>query len=337
MIRQPMRRREFVTLLGGAAVAWPLAARAQQGSGLRRVGVLMNAAATEPDFQSYLGAFIQGLRQLGWTEGQNLLIDVRWNDGDAALARIYAVQLIGLMPDVILAASTLNLTAVRQTTDTVPVVFVNVNDPIAQGFVASMREPGGNLTGFSFFEFSLGGKWLGLLKEIAPGLTRIAVMFNPDTAPYFKFFMQAIETAAPILGVQVIAAPVRAAAEIEPALAGFTRQPNGGLLLFGDSFARLHQKLIVDLAGRFRLPSISTTADFAKDGGLMDYSADINRAGQYRQAATYVDRILKGAKPGDLPVQGADRYRLILNLKTAKALGLNVPLPLLGLADEVIE
>jgi putative tryptophan/tyrosine transport system substrate-binding protein len=331
-----MRRREFIAGLGGA-VAWPLTASAQQDGRVRRVGVLMNAAATETEDQSYLAAFIQGLRQLGWTEGQNLRIDVRWNAGDAGLARTYAAQLIGLMPDVILAASTLNLTVIQQATSTVPVVFVQVNDPVAQGFVASVRQPGGNVTGFSFFEFSVGGKWLDLLKEIAPSLARIAVMFNPDTALYFKFFMPVIEAAATILGVQVIAAPIRATPDIEAALADFARQLNGGLMLNNDSFTRLHQKLIVDLAGRYRLPSIAPGPNFAKDGGLMDYGPNIDRVSQFRQAATYVDRILKGAKPGDLPVQAPTRYRLVLNLKTAKALGLTVPLPLLGLADEVIE
>jgi putative ABC transport system substrate-binding protein len=332
-----MRRREFIAGLSGAAAAWPLAARAEQGGAMRRIGVLMNAAATETEYQSYLAAFIQGLRQLGWTEGQNLRIDVRWNAGDVGLARTYAAQLIGLMPDVILAAGTINLTVIQQATSTVPIVFVQVADPVAQGFVASVRQPAGNLTGFSLLEFSLGGKWLSLLKEIAPGLARIAVMFNPETAPYIKFLMQVIESAAPLLGVQVTAAPIRASADIEPALAGFARQPNGGLILQGDSSARSHLKLIADLAGRYRLPSISNTADFAKEGGLMDYGPNIDRAGQYRQAATYVDRILKGAKAGDLPIQAPTNYRFVINLKTAKALGLTVPLPLLGLADQVIE
>ena len=213
-----MKRREFITLLGGAA-AWPLAARAQQRDGLRRVGVLMGGAATEAEYQSYLGAFRLGLRQLGWVEGQNLRIDVRWNDDGAELARIYAAQLIGLMPDVILACSTFNLTAIQRATDTIPVVFVQVADPIAQGFVANLREPGGNLTGFSLLEFSLGGKWVDLLKKVTPALARAAVIFNPDFRQY-RFFMQAIEAAVPSLGVEAIALPVRTAAEVEPALAG---------------------------------------------------------------------------------------------------------------------
>jgi putative ABC transport system substrate-binding protein len=327
-----VKRREFIVGLAGAA-AWPVAARAQQAGSVRRVGVLMNAAATEPEFQSYLAAFTQELRRLGWTEGQNLRVDVRWNAGDAGLARTYAAQLIGLMPEVILAASTNGLTEIRQATNTVPVVFVQVYDPVAQGFVASMGQPGGNLTGFSFLEFSLGSKWLGLLKEAAPGLARVAVMFSPDMAPYSKFFMRVIEAAAPSLGVQAIAAPVRSTADIELALESFAHQPNGGLMLLGDSFTRLHQRLIADLAGRFRLPSIASGYNFAKDGGLMDYGANIDLLGQYRQAATYVDLILKGSKPSDLPVQQTTKFELVINLKTAKALNLTIPETLLATAD----
>jgi putative ABC transport system substrate-binding protein len=331
-----MKRRTFITLLGGAA-AWPLVARAQQAERVRRIGVLLNAAATETEFQSYLTSFTQALRRLGWAEGQNLRIDVRWNDGDAGLSRTYAAELVGLLPDVILAGSTINLTVIRQATTTVPVVFVQVADPVAQGFVASTRQPGGNVTGFSLFEFSLGGKWADLLKQLAPRLARIAFMFNPDTAPYARFFTPVIEAAATSLGVQLTTAPVRAAADIETALALFARQPNGGLLLQGDSFTRLHQSLIADLAGRYRLPSIAPGPDFAKQGGLMDYGPFGGVDDQYRHAATYVDRILKGSKPGDLPVQAPTKYRLVINMKTAKALGLDVPLQLEQLADEMIE
>jgi putative tryptophan/tyrosine transport system substrate-binding protein len=332
-----MRRRELIALLGGAA-AWPLAARAQRPSGVRRIGVLMNGAATEAGPQSYLAAFIQGLRRLGWTEGQNLRIDVRWNAADAELARIYAAQLIGLMPDVILASSTTNLTVIQQATSTVPVVFTSVSDPVAQGFVPNLTHPGGNLTGFSVFEFSIGGKWLDMLKEAAPGLTRVAVMFNPDTSPQSQFFVRSIEAAAPSLGMQAIIIPVHATADIEPALESFAREPNGGLILPTDTFTRLRQKLIAELAMHYRLPSIEgTDFNFAKDGGLMFYGTNNNTAGQFGKAAAYVDRILKGEKPGDLPVQKEDRYAFVINLKTAKALGLTIPLTLLGLADEVIE
>jgi ABC-type uncharacterized transport system substrate-binding protein len=335
-----MRRREFIRLAGGAAIApsalWPFAASAQSGPP-RRVGVLMNSTATEALPQSYVAAFVQALRQLGWIEGRNLRVDIRWNAGDAALARIYAAQLIGLMPDVILAVSTTNLTIVQQATSTVPIVFAQVSDPVEQGFVASLTKPGGNLTGFSMYEFSVGGKWLDLLKEIAPGLARVAVLFNPDTSPQSKFFMRSVEAAAPGLGVKAVAAPVRSTGEIESTLQEFARQPNGGLIMPTDSFTGLRSKLIADLAERHRLPSISAYENFAKDGGLLYYGANVNLLDHFRRAAGYVDRILKGEKPGDLPVQRADKYTLVVNLRTAKALGLTAPLPLLGLADEVIE
>jgi putative tryptophan/tyrosine transport system substrate-binding protein len=331
-----MNRREIIRVLGGAATAWPLGVGAQPSS-VRRIGVLMNGTATETTFQSYLTAFFQGLHQLGWDEGQNVSIDVRWNSGDAELARSNAAQLIVLKPEVILAASTTNLTAIQQTTKTIPVVFVMVSDPVAQGFVASVAKPGGNLTGFSMYEYSIGGKWVDLLKAAAPDLARVAVMFNPETSPQSKFFMHSVETAGPSLGVQAIDILVRATADIEPAVISFARQPNGGLILPTDSFIRLRQKLIADLSARHRLPAISAGGDFAHDGGLMYYSATNNVPDQMRQAANYVDRILKGAKPGDLPIQRADKFKLIINLKTAKVLGLTLPIDLLGLADEVIE
>jgi putative tryptophan/tyrosine transport system substrate-binding protein len=332
-----MKRREFITFVGGTVVAWPLGARSQQPERVRRIGVLMNTAATDAVAQSYLAAFIQAVRQLGWVEGQNIHVEVRWSAGDAALSRIYAAQLIGLKPDVILTASTTNLIVIQQATSTVPVVFLQVSDPVEQGFVANMTRPGGNITGFSMFEFSVGGKWLDLLKEIAPGLQHVGVMFNPDTSPQSKFFMRSIEATAPSHGVQTVVVPVRTAADIEPAFESFARAPNGGLILTTDSFTNLRLKLIAELASRHRLPAISATERFPKDGGLMYYGASVNLIGQFQQAGAYVDRILKGANPGDLPVQRADKYSLIINMKTAKALGLTVPLPLLGLADEVIE
>jgi putative ABC transport system substrate-binding protein len=332
-----MKRREFIMLLGGMAATWPLSARAQQTDAVRHIGVLMNGTATDTTLQSYLAAFVQGLRQLGWIEGQNLRIDTRWSAGDAALARIYAAQLIGLTPDVVLASSTTNLTVIQQATNTVPVVFVQVSDPVEQGFVANVTRPGGNLTGFSMYEFSVGGKWLDLLKEIAPGLTHVGVMFNPDTSPQSKFFMRSIEAAAPSHGVEAVVVPVRNTADIEPAFERFALAPNGGLILPTDTFTNLRHKLIVDLAARYRLPAISSYDRFPKEGGLMYYGASVNLPEQFRQAATYVDRILKGTKAGDLPIQRADKYSLIINLKTAKALGLTVPLPLTGLADELIE
>jgi putative tryptophan/tyrosine transport system substrate-binding protein len=229
----------------------------------------MNAVATDTEFQSYVAVFIQRLRQLGWVQGQNLRVDVRWNAGNVGLSQTYAAQLMGLMPDAILVASTTNLTAVRQVTSTVPVVFVSVSDPVAHGFVASVRQPGGNITGFSRYEFSIGGKWLSLLKEAAPGLARVAVMFNPDTSPQLKFFMQTIEAAAASLGVQVTAAPVRTTGDIEPALESFARQPNGGLILTSDTFTNMRYSLIANLAARYNLPSIASGVSFSKNGGLM--------------------------------------------------------------------
>jgi len=332
-----IKRRTFIAGLGSAA-AWPVLARAQQGAPIRRIGVLMNGTAVEATSQAELAAFVQGLRQLGWIDGQNLRIEVRWGGPDLTVQRIYAAQLIGLKPDVILVAATPGLRVIREATSTVPVVFVRVSDPVAQGFVADLRQPGGNITGFSAYEFSIGGKWLGLLKEIAPALSRVAVMFNPDSnASQFKLFFSAMEAAAPALRVQVITMPVRSAADIEAALAGFSQQPNSGLALptFTPGFGR--QRLIADLAVRYRLPSISSTR-FAHDfGGLMDYGISGGYVGQFGQAAGYVDRILKGTKPADLPVQAPTQYRLVINMKTAKALGLTIPETLLATADEVIQ
>jgi putative tryptophan/tyrosine transport system substrate-binding protein len=266
-----MKRRAFITLLGGAA-AWPIAADAQQPERMRRIGVLANSTATDATWQSYLTTFVQELRQLGWIEGQNIRIDIRWSAADAALSRIYAAQLIGLAPDVILASSTTNLTAIQQATSTVPVVFLQVSDPVEQGFVASITKPGGNLTGFSMYEFSIGGKWVDLLKEIAPNLGRVAVLSNPETSPQSKFFMRSVEAAAPSRGVRAIAIPVSATTEIEAALQNFSREPNGGLILPTDSFTRLRSKLIAELAERHRLPSIS-----AYDGFRQGRRADVLR------------------------------------------------------------
>jgi len=330
-----MRRRDFITLLGGAA-AWSGAVLGQQPNQVRRVGVLMQGFDTDPIYQSFLAAFVQGLRQLGWIESQNLRIDVRWSASNAELARAYSAELIGLKPDVILAATTLNLTVIHQATGTVPVVFVAVADPVKQGFVASIRQPGGNLTGFSLFEFSLGSKWIDLLKDVMPSLERVVVMFNPDTSPQIKFFMSVIEAKAPSLGVQVIPMPVSAFADVESALASLAGQPNIGLILPPDIFLGMHASQIGDLVGRYRVPAIATSVVW-KDGVLMVYGNTVKLVDQFRQSATYVDRILKGAKPSDLPIQGADSYGLVINLKTAKALGLTIPPGVLAIADEVIE
>jgi putative ABC transport system substrate-binding protein len=330
-----MRRREFIALVGGAAV-WPGAVLGQPSIRVRRVGVLMLGTESEPVYQSYLAAFEEGLRQSGWIEGQNLHIDVRWSASNTDLARTYAVELIGLKPDVVLAATTLNLTMIRQATSTVPVVFVAVADPVQQGFVASIRQPGGNLTGFSLFEFSLGSKWIELLKDVMPGLERVNVLFNPEASPQFRFFMSVIEAKAPSLGVHVTPMPVRTFAEIEPALASLAGQSNVGLILLPDPFLTMHASQIAELVGRYRVPAIATIPAW-KDGVLMVYGNTVTLVDQFRQSATYVDRILKGSKPGELPVQGADSYNLTINLKIAKTLGLTVPHLLLANADEVIE
>src|SRR5262245_25066387 len=302
-----IRRREFITLLGGVASTWPLAARAQGGA-QRRIGVLMNGAATETLLQAYVAAFIQGLRQLGWVEGQNLRIDIRWNAGDAALARIYAAQLIGLQPDVIVAPSTTNLTVLQQATTTLPIVFLQVSDPVARGFVASVARPGGNLTGFSAYEFSIGSKWLDLLKEIAPGLARVAVVFNPETSPQSKFFVRSVEAAATPLGLRANAVPVRTTDDLASAVESFASAPNGGLILTTDSFTRLRGSLIAELASRHRLPAIAADAEFPRQGGLLCYGVNVNLIDHFRRAASYVDRILKGEKPADMPVQRSEEH-----------------------------
>jgi putative ABC transport system substrate-binding protein len=330
-----LKRREFISLLGGAA-AWPLRAHAQSRP-RRKVAVLMNGAATEAMPQSYFAAFVQELRQLGWIDRQNLEVAVRWNAGDPELARLYAGQLIGLMPDVIVASSTANLIAIRQGTVDIPVVFLQVSDPVAQGFVASIAKPGGNITGFGMYEFSVGGKWLGLLKEIAPSLARVGVMFNPDTSPQSKFYLQAIEAATPMLGVQALTLPLHTTSDIAPAIEAFSRQPNGGLVLPTDTFTRLRYTLMADLAIKHRLPTIGPEDAFCNDGGLMSYAANVGLVDQFRQAAGYVNRILMGEKSGDLPIQMATKYKLTINFKVAKALGIDVPPSLSARADEVIE
>jgi putative ABC transport system substrate-binding protein len=327
-------RRDVLALLGSATAVWP-SATAAQTERTRRVGVLMNYAATQAEGQASINAFIQGLRQLGWMEGQNLRLDIRWNAGDLGLAKIYAAQLIGLMPDVILASSTPNLNVIRQATNAIPIVFTGVSDPVEQGLVPSLTRPGGNITGFSNYEYAIGGKWLGLLKEAAPGLARVAVMFSPDTSPQSRFFMRAIETAAASLAVTATAFPVRSAADIEIGLGSFAREPDGGLILPTDAFTRLNFQLIAELTLRYRLPSIAPSAEFTSSGGLISYQADLLEP--YRVAAGYVDRILKGEKPADLPIQLSSKFRLVINLKVAKALGLSLPPSLLFVADEVIE
>jgi ABC-type uncharacterized transport system substrate-binding protein len=326
-----MRRREFITLLGGMAVAWPLAARAQQGDRMRRIGVLMSAAANDPEGQARIAAFLQGLQPLGWTVGRNVRIDIRWTADDI---RRHAAELAALAPDVILATGSATLGPLLQATRAVPIVFAHVPDPVGAGFVDSLARPGGNATGFLLFEYATSAKWLGLLKEIAPGVTRVAVIRDAAiTAGVGQF--GAIQTAAPSFGVEVSPVNVRDAGEIERAITTFAHGSNGGLILTGSALSGLHRDLIITLAARHKLPAVYFDRSFVTGGGLISYAP--NLVDQYRQAAGYVDRVLKGEKPADLPVQAPTRYELVLNLKTAKALGLEVPPMLLARADEVID
>jgi putative tryptophan/tyrosine transport system substrate-binding protein len=323
-------RREFVGLLGGAA-AWPLAAVAQQPERMRRVGVLMNGNERDSVYQAYVAAFVRSLQQLGWQEGQNLRIDLRWPSEIGA----YAAELVGMTPDVILCSGSGSLAALLRTTSSVKAVFVLVSDPVAQGFVTNLAHPGGNVTGFSAFEPSMAGKWLDLLKQASPSLTRVAVIFNPDTSPQSKLFVPAIEASASSLAVQVVAAPVHATGEFEPLIASFSRRPNGGLIFPSDQFLTSQRGLILELVARYRLPAVYASETFARNGGLIYYGTDWQN--QFRQAAIYVDRILKGANAGDLPVQQPTKFPLIVNLGTARALGIELPTSLLLSADEVIE
>jgi len=334
-----MNRRAFIAGLGSAA-AWPLAARAQQTERARRVGVLMpydeSAAAVDLVVRRNLFAFTQRLSELGWAAGRNLRIDTRWAAGDVDRSRRFAKELVDLQPDVIFVDSTPQTAALQKETLTIPIVFAMVSDPVGSGFAASLPRPGGNLTGFTLLEGTMGGKWLDLLKEIAPGLRRAAAMFNPDTAPYVKsYYLPSFEAAARSIKVEPIVAPVRSDAEIAAVINSLGREPGGGLVIIADTFLYNHRTSITSLAAQSNLPSISWNFEFPREGGLLSYGAD--DADEYRRAASYVDRILRGANPADLPVQVPTKFKTVVNLKTAKALGLKVPPTLLALADEVIE
>jgi putative ABC transport system substrate-binding protein len=328
-----VKRRDFITLLGGAAAAWPLAAPAQQPDRIRRIGVLMHLAANDLEGQARFASFLQGLQQLGWTDGRNVRVDTRWGASDAE-RRKSAAELEALSPDIILASTTLALVALQQTTRTVPIVFVNVADPVGAGFVESLARPGGNVTGFALFEYSLSGKWLELLKEIAPRVTRVAVIrdsANPAGIGQFAV----IQSVAPSFGVELSPVVARDGSEIERLVTAFARSPNDGLIVMGSALGANHSNLIVTLAARHRLPTVYPFRFFVTGGGLISYGPDT--IDPYRRAASYVDRILKGEKPADLPVQAPTKYQLVINLKTVKALGLEVPPMLLARADEVIE
>ena len=326
--------REFISLLG-AAGAWPLAAGAQQTVQVRRIGVLMAFAESNPTAQAWLAAFRDGLAKLGWTEGRNLRVDYRWATTDAKLIEQSAKDLVALAPDLILSSSSPTTAALQQQTRTIPIIFAIVTDPVGQGFVASLAKPGGNITGFINLEASITGKYLELLKEIAPRVARVAIYFNPITAPYSDTYLQPFKAAAASFGVEPIVAPVRDMTDLEAVVAAFAREPNGGLIAMPDGFSTAHRVEVTSLAARYGLPAVYAVRQFSEVGGLMSYGSDTTD--NYRRAATYVDRILRGEKPGDLPAQFPVKFELVINLKTAKALGLEVPLFLQQRADEVIE
>jgi ABC-type uncharacterized transport system substrate-binding protein len=329
-----LQRREFITLLGGAAAAWPLLARAQQAGKTYRIGVLMNLAADDVEAPARLAAFAQGLGEFGWNVGRNVRIDYRWGAGDAERIRREAAELVALAPDVILSSGSPSVAALQRATGSVPIVFVQVVDPVGSGFVESLARPGGNITGFSVFEYGISGKWLELLKEVAPRVTQVAVLRDLALASG-SGQLGAIQSVAPSLGVELRPIGVDDAGAIERAVAAFARSENGGLIVTGSTLTTVHRELIITLAARHRLPAVYPFRFFAAVGGLLSYGPD--SVDPYRRSARYVDRVLKGEKPADLPVQAPTKYELVINLKTARALGLDVPPTLLARADEVIE
>jgi putative tryptophan/tyrosine transport system substrate-binding protein len=339
-----MRRRAFSTLLGGAALApllslllfWPLAVRAQQGDGARRVAALMDTDESNPEGQARVAAFRQGLQQLGWTEARNIRIDLRWGGGDVERTRAYAAELVGLKPDVIFAYAVAQLAPLARETQAIPIVFCGASAPVADGFVASFARPGGNITGFTQYEPSMVGKWLGALKEIAPAVARVAIIVNPETSPLRgTFYLREFETAAAAFRVEPITRFVHSAADIEAAMAALGQAPNSGLIVAPETFTTANRELLIALAERHRVPAIYGIRQFTASGGLMSYGPDT--VDTVRRAASYVDRILRGEKPGELPVQAPTKFEFVINAKTAKALGLELPPTLLIRADEVIE
>jgi putative tryptophan/tyrosine transport system substrate-binding protein len=330
-----IRRREFVFTLGGATMMWPFAARAQQSGRMRRIVFLHALAANDPEAQSRVAAFRQGLEMLGWIENHNIQVEHRFSGGDFSQIQTFTAEAVTSTPDVIVASSTPVIAALKQATRIIPIVFSVLNDPVGQGFVDSLARPGGNITGFTFIDFPLIGKWLELLKQIAPGVRRMTLMFNPRTAPYYPVLLRDFGAAATSLAAEISATPVRDVSEIEAVIAAFTRESGGGLIGAPDPFINTHRKLIMELMARHRIPAIYGFREFVREGALISYGPDT--AVIVRRSASYVDRILKGEKPSELPVQAPVKFELVINLKTAKALGLEVPLHLQQLADEVIE
>jgi putative tryptophan/tyrosine transport system substrate-binding protein len=331
-----MRRRDFITLLGGSAVAWPLAARAEPPDGMRRIGVLMSVPESNPEAQAWLSVFSEGLQQLGWTAGRNIHLEYRSAAPfDAESRQRAAKELVALQPDLILTQNTVSTASVLHETRSIPIIFANVVDPIGSGFVTSLARPGGNVTGFTLVESSIVGKWLEVLKEIAPRVNRIAFLFNPEAAPYAQYYLDIFNAAAPSLGVEAIEAPVNESSEIESVVAEQARDRNGGLFLMPDTFLLVHRAEVTSLATRYALPAVYPYSDYTKIGGLVSYGYDL--LDNYRRAAIYADRILRGTKPSELPVQLPVKVQLTINLKAARALSLNVPQSLLVAADEVIE
>jgi putative tryptophan/tyrosine transport system substrate-binding protein len=328
-----MNRRDFIALLGGGA-AWPLAARAQQGERVRRIGLLMGTA-DDREGQARVTALKQGLQELGWIDGRNIQIEARFGAADAGRIRAHAAELVTFAPDVLVCHTTAVIRALRQATSSIPIVMAAVNDPVEQGFVSSLAHPGGNITGFAFVDFQMVGKWLEILKEVAPDISRVALMFNPDTSPYYYLYLRSFEAEPRSIAVEVTAAPVRDTAEIEEAIVKLGREPGSGLIVAPDAFTIVHQHLFIRLAQQHRLPAVYFLRTSVAQGALMSYGPDIYD--NFRRSASYVDRILKGAKPADLPVQQPTKFELAINLKTAKALGLQISDKLLALADEVIE
>jgi putative tryptophan/tyrosine transport system substrate-binding protein len=329
-----MRRRDFIAGLGGAAV-WPLAARGQSSPRQRRLGVLMGAVPGDPGGQAQVAAFVKALAELGWVEGRNIAIAYRWPGADIALAEMSANELMAFNPDILLARSTPPTMALQRATSIIPIVFVNVAEPISSGIVPNLVQPGGNVTGFTNFEASIGGKWVQLLKEVDPRVVCIGIIYNSQTAPYADLFLHSAETAAPTVGVEIIAMPVQSEADITAALTSLAQRPGSGLVQILDTYTLEHREVIIALAARLRLPALYSNRVATPSGGLMAYAID--DLNQFQRAAAYVDRILNGAKPADLPVQQPTRFELSINLKTARALGLEIPSQLLSIADEVIE